>query len=232
MIDVVSNELNGTTTNSQGHLRPRHIRRFTDLTTMIKENSLNRIYLGVHWRFDGLPRNAANNIGGCRWVSRSPTRCSRRGWCPDLQRPARRLRVPRMVALWTCGRVRYAGVMAANRLTQRNDVDVTLINARPRFVHRMRLHQLVAGSDDAVVDYSGILADRIRLVVGTVTRISPAERRISLAAGDSIAYDYLIYAAGSRSGPNRMFRVPLSSRTRSPAWRRRSGRGVSSTPHL
>ncbi len=36
-------------------------------------------------------------------------------------------------------------------------------------------------------------------MVGTVTRISPAERRISLAAGDSIAYDYLIYAAGSRS---------------------------------
>jgi NADH dehydrogenase len=93
----------------------------------------------------------------------------------------------------------YAGVMAANRLTQRDDVAVTLINPRPRFVHRMRLHQLVAGSDDAVVDYSEILADRIRLVVGTATRISPAERRVSLAAGDSIPYDYLIYAAGSRS---------------------------------
>jgi NADH:ubiquinone reductase (H+-translocating) len=93
----------------------------------------------------------------------------------------------------------YAGVMAANRLTRRNDVDVTLINSRPTFVHRMRLHQLVAGSDNAVVDYSEILADRIRLVVGTVTRISPAGRRVWLAAGDSIAYDYLIYAAGSRS---------------------------------
>jgi NADH dehydrogenase len=34
----------------------------------------------------------------------------------------------------------YAGVMAANRLTQRSDVAVTLINPRPRFVHRIRLH--------------------------------------------------------------------------------------------
>ncbi|HEY6745171.1 MAG TPA: FAD-dependent oxidoreductase [Mycobacteriales bacterium] len=92
----------------------------------------------------------------------------------------------------------YAGVMAANRLTQRNDVDVTLISPRPRFVHRMRLHQLVAGSHDAVVDYSEILADRIQLVVGTATDIDPAGRRVALAGGDPITYDYLIYAVGSR----------------------------------
>ena len=49
----------------------------------------------------------------------------------------------------------YAGVMAANRLTQRDDVTVTLINPRPTFVERIRLHQLVGGSDDAVVDYRG-----------------------------------------------------------------------------
>ena len=47
----------------------------------------------------------------------------------------------------------YAGVMAANRLTQRDDVAVTLINPRPAFVERIRLHQLVGGSHDAVVDY-------------------------------------------------------------------------------
>ena len=39
----------------------------------------------------------------------------------------------------------YAGVMAANRLTQRDDVRVTVINPRPVFVPRLRLHQLVAG---------------------------------------------------------------------------------------
>jgi len=32
----------------------------------------------------------------------------------------------------------YAGVMAANRLTQRDDVTVTLINPRPTFVERLR----------------------------------------------------------------------------------------------
>ncbi|OQR61390.1 oxidoreductase, partial [Streptomyces maremycinicus] len=50
----------------------------------------------------------------------------------------------------------YAGVMAANRLTQREDVTVTLVNPRRTFVHRVRLHQLVGGSDDAVVDYAKV----------------------------------------------------------------------------
>ncbi|HEY9333665.1 MAG TPA: FAD-dependent oxidoreductase [Kribbella sp.] len=65
----------------------------------------------------------------------------------------------------------YAGVMAANRLTRRHDVNVTLINARPEFVERIRLHQLVTGSDDALVDYRTILAGGVTLVVDTVTRI-------------------------------------------------------------
>lgn len=93
----------------------------------------------------------------------------------------------------------YAGVMAANRLTRRAGVTVTLINARPRFVERIRLHQLVGGSDDAVVDYRTVLADRVRLLVGTVTRIDPAPRTLTLAGGGSKGYDYLIYAAGSSS---------------------------------
>ncbi len=58
----------------------------------------------------------------------------------------------------------YAGVMAANRLTQRDDVTVTLINPREELVHRVRLHQLVGGSDDALVAYRDVLAERIRLV--------------------------------------------------------------------
>jgi NADH dehydrogenase len=93
----------------------------------------------------------------------------------------------------------FAGVIAANRLTQRDDVAVTLINPRPVFVHRLRLHQLVAGSHDAVVDYSEILAERVRLVVDTATNIDAAARRVTLATGDTIDYDYLIYAVGSRS---------------------------------
>jgi 2-polyprenyl-6-methoxyphenol hydroxylase-like FAD-dependent oxidoreductase len=49
----------------------------------------------------------------------------------------------------------YAGVMAANRLTQRDEVTVTLINPRTSFVERLHLHQLVGGSHEAVVDALG-----------------------------------------------------------------------------
>ncbi|MFJ3858072.1 NAD(P)/FAD-dependent oxidoreductase [Streptomyces sp. NPDC090085] len=93
----------------------------------------------------------------------------------------------------------YAGVMAANRLTAREGVHVTLVNPRPSFVHRIRLHQLVGGSDDAVVDYRDVLADGVRLVVDTVTRIDAAGRAVNLAVGGTIGYDYLVYAVGSGS---------------------------------
>lgn len=58
---------------------------------------------------------------------------------------------------------------------------VTLINARPSFVERIRLHQLVGGSNDAVVGYRDVLAERIRLVVDTVTWIDADKRSLTLA---------------------------------------------------
>ena len=66
----------------------------------------------------------------------------------------------------------YAGVMAANHLTQRDDLTVTLVNPRATIVERIRLHQLVGGSYEAVVDYREILGEGIRLMVDTVTRIN------------------------------------------------------------
>jgi NADH dehydrogenase FAD-containing subunit len=93
----------------------------------------------------------------------------------------------------------YAGTMAANRITQRDDVTVTLINPRPDFVERLRLHQLVGGSDDAVVNYREVLADSIKLVIDTATRIDTVRRSVILASGGAIQYDYLIYAVGSGS---------------------------------
>ncbi|GAA2067283.1 FAD-dependent oxidoreductase [Streptomyces albiaxialis] len=93
----------------------------------------------------------------------------------------------------------YAGVMAANRLTGRDDVTVTLVNPRPELVHRVRLHQLVGGTDDAVVAFQDVLAGGVRLVVDTATRIDAAGRGVTLASGGTLAYDYLIYAAGSVS---------------------------------
>ncbi|WP_327729867.1 FAD-dependent oxidoreductase [Streptomyces sp. NBC_00487] len=93
----------------------------------------------------------------------------------------------------------YAGVMAANRLTQRDDVTVTLINCRPDFVERIRLHQLAGGTHEAVSDYRKVLGERVRLVVDTVTRIDATGRGVELASGDTVGYDYLIYAVGSGS---------------------------------
>lgn len=94
----------------------------------------------------------------------------------------------------------YSGTTAANHLRMRDDIDITLINPRPQFVERIRLHQLAARSGDATADYGTLLGDGVRLVVDSATQIDPAARRVELASGDSIDYDYLIYAIGSTSG--------------------------------
>ncbi|MGW5847070.1 NAD(P)/FAD-dependent oxidoreductase [Streptomyces sp. NPDC055254] len=98
----------------------------------------------------------------------------------------------------------YAGVMAANRLTRREDVSVTLINPRPSFVHRIRLHQLVGGTDSAVVDYREVLAEGVALVVDSVARIDAPTRTLDLASGGTVGYDYLVYAVGSGSADPRV----------------------------
>ncbi|MFE6861047.1 NAD(P)/FAD-dependent oxidoreductase [Nocardia sp. NPDC057668] len=98
----------------------------------------------------------------------------------------------------------YAGVIAANRLTKHDGVTVTLINPRSEFVERIRLHQLVTGSDDAVMDYRELLAPRVHLLVDTVTLIDHDVQRLELASGGDLGYDYLVYAAGSGSADPRV----------------------------
>lgn len=98
----------------------------------------------------------------------------------------------------------YGGVTAANRLARHDDVSVTLVNPRPAFVSRIRLHQMVTGSDDALEGYGEVLGGNVRLVVDTATRIDPAGRRVWLAGGDSVAYDYLVYAVGSGASDPRV----------------------------
>ena len=94
----------------------------------------------------------------------------------------------------------YSGVTAANRLAGHPDVQVTLVNPRAVFVERIRLHQLVAGSDDAVVEFSRVLAPSVRLLVDAVERIDAPGRRLLLASGETLAYDRLVYAVGSGRG--------------------------------
>jgi NADH:ubiquinone reductase (H+-translocating) len=95
----------------------------------------------------------------------------------------------------------YSGTLAANHLRMRGDwnaPDITLVNPRPKFVERIRLHQHVAGNYDAAsVDYGTLLGDGIKLVVDTATRIDITDRQIELASGRTLDYDYVIYAVGS-----------------------------------
>jgi NADH dehydrogenase len=100
----------------------------------------------------------------------------------------------------------YAGAVAANHLRMRDDVEITLVNSRPVFVERIRLHQWATDTGTATVDYDTLLGDGIRLVVDTVDRIDAGDRRIELTSGAALAYDYLIYAVGSTGATS--FTVP------------------------
>ncbi|PSL00011.1 NADH dehydrogenase [Murinocardiopsis flavida] len=91
----------------------------------------------------------------------------------------------------------YAGTLAANRLRKRDDVTITLVNPRPTFIDRIRLHQFVAGTGAATADYRSLLGDGIDLVVDTAVRIDTTARTVRLASGRDLDYDYAVYAVGS-----------------------------------
>ncbi|WP_378738192.1 NAD(P)/FAD-dependent oxidoreductase [Nocardia brasiliensis] len=95
----------------------------------------------------------------------------------------------------------YAGAVAANHLRVRADIDVTLVNPRPNFVERIRLHQFVAGTSEATADYDTLLGDGVRLVIDSATRIDTTARTVRLASGRALDYDYVIYAVGSTTAP-------------------------------
>lgn len=65
----ISDELNGISVDADGSTRTRHARSFTSYARAVFENAVSRVYLGVHWRFDGLPKKTAAtqaelNVGG------------------------------------------------------------------------------------------------------------------------------------------------------------------------
>ncbi|HZA05576.1 MAG TPA: hypothetical protein VE617_13510, partial [Propionibacteriaceae bacterium] len=72
-LEFVSEEFNGISVDNTGTVRPRHARKFPGgLWQMIEENSRSRVFLGVHWEFDGFAVNEndeidlTQNIGGVR----------------------------------------------------------------------------------------------------------------------------------------------------------------------
>lgn len=66
----VSDELDGISMDPDGSVRTRVPKEFANFAQPVWENSVSRIYLGVHWRFDGIAKdatntgNATNKVGG------------------------------------------------------------------------------------------------------------------------------------------------------------------------
>jgi NADH dehydrogenase len=98
----------------------------------------------------------------------------------------------------------YAGASAAGRLARRlhaDDVDVTLVNAEPDFVERVRMHQVATGQDLRDRPLRDLLAGTgATLRVARVTAVDVDRRTVSLTGADGadeLGYDTLVYALGS-----------------------------------
>jgi NADH dehydrogenase FAD-containing subunit len=101
----------------------------------------------------------------------------------------------------------YAGLIATNRLLgsltpgERPRVRVTVVNTRPDFVERIRLHELAAGSRDSVTrPLADLLHPDAELVVGRAERIDGAAGvvRVATAGGErELPFDTVVYSVGS-----------------------------------
>ncbi|MEU4222570.1 FAD-dependent oxidoreductase, partial [Actinoplanes sp. NPDC026623] len=98
----------------------------------------------------------------------------------------------------------YAGAVVAGRLARRlrrEDVAITLVNAEPDFVERVRMHQLATGQDLAPRPLGKILAGTgVALRIARVTAVDVRARTVAVAGADGtgqLGYDTLVYALGS-----------------------------------
>ncbi|MFB7666340.1 NAD(P)/FAD-dependent oxidoreductase [Kitasatospora sp. NPDC056138] len=96
----------------------------------------------------------------------------------------------------------YAGAFAAGNLARRlspADTEITVVNAVPDFVERMRLHQLAIGQDLAFRKLADVFAGTgVRLRLARVTGVDPGRGTVAVTGEDGeLAYDTLLYALGS-----------------------------------
>ncbi|WP_040690375.1 NAD(P)/FAD-dependent oxidoreductase [Nocardia vinacea] len=94
----------------------------------------------------------------------------------------------------------YAGAITAGRLAKRlhrDDVEITLVNADPEFVERIRMHQLASGQDLPVRPLRDLFAGTgVQVRIARVTAVDVDRKTIDLT-GENIGYDTLVYALGS-----------------------------------
>ncbi|WP_327105636.1 NAD(P)/FAD-dependent oxidoreductase [Nonomuraea glycinis] len=98
----------------------------------------------------------------------------------------------------------YTGAIAAGRLAKRlrrEDVTITLVNAEPDFVERVRMHQLATGQDLKPRPFSEMFAGTgVQLRLAKVTTIDVDHKTVTVTdtpGAEELAYDTLIYALGS-----------------------------------
>ncbi len=97
----------------------------------------------------------------------------------------------------------YAGLTAASRLRRlRVNAAITLIDAKPFFVERIRLHQAAVGQALLLRSYADFLNSlEVTFVQARATRLSADQSTVRVEApcgtASSLRYDYLIYALGS-----------------------------------
>ncbi|MEO3876718.1 FAD-dependent oxidoreductase [Nonomuraea sp. B12E4] len=97
----------------------------------------------------------------------------------------------------------YAGAYTAGNLARRlspKDTEITVVNAVPDFVQRLRLHQLAAGQEIKAPKLTDVFAGTgIRLRLARVTAVDPERQVVAIddADGGELGYDTLIYALGS-----------------------------------
>ena len=98
----------------------------------------------------------------------------------------------------------YTGAIAAGRLAKRlrrEDVAITLVNAEPDFVERVRMHQLATGQDLKPRPFSEMFAGTgVELRLAKVTAVDVDRKTVAVTdahGAEELAYDTLVYALGS-----------------------------------
>ncbi|WP_030265283.1 NAD(P)/FAD-dependent oxidoreductase [Streptomyces violens] len=94
----------------------------------------------------------------------------------------------------------YAGVLAANRVAGKvKAAEITVVNPRPEFVERVRLHEQVAGTGVAATPLASMLREGVDVRVGVVDKIGDGQ--VTLDDGGSVDFDHLVLAVGSTVAP-------------------------------